>query len=515
MCSLLFGLVYFLICSEYLSAASYTYRPLGKEAPYGSAIAACVDAAANAAGWNRYPQSNHSVFPARAGNGSVYYKCYFDIVDTITTGGIPQRSTIGPWTIVREGESCSVGSALDSIAGECISSCSSISQTLNKSTRECGLDEQKGTPPVNSCVGNPINVAVGNKFQVETDYQFANAGGMSFVRSYNSLERLWRHSYSTFIRFAEGGLSLVHADGRETFFNVVGGVAISAAGEAGSLVRFDDVWVYRTPNREAFTFDSTGRLVEWINPNSLKLTLAYVGSQVIVTSDAGQILRFVEDSRHQPLSLTAPDVSVDYIYDGNNNLASLTRIRSSVTEQRRFFYDDTRNVGLLTGITDERGVRFATWSYDDKGRAISSQHSDGAGLTRIAYNSDGSSTVTNELGKSTVYRYQQIGGVKRVTAIEGELSANCPASNSSYSYDEKGQMLTKTDAKGLITTYAYNDRGLEISRTEASGTTLARITTTEWDPDRFLPVKVIEPNRVTVYSYDNQGRELTRQSTSR
>ncbi|RMR76542.1 YD repeat protein, partial [Pseudomonas savastanoi pv. fraxini] len=43
----------------------------------------------------------------------------------------------------------------------------------------------------------------------------------------------------------------------------------------------------------------------------------------------------------------------------------------------------------------------------------------------------------------------------------------------------------------------------------------ARTTTTEWDPDRFLPIRVIEPNRVTVYSYDNQGRELTRQSTSR
>ncbi|GFZ69220.1 hypothetical protein PSE10B_57420 [Pseudomonas amygdali pv. eriobotryae] len=37
----------------------------------------------------------------------------------------------------------------------------------------------------------------------------------------------------------------------------------------------------------------------------------------------------------------------------------------------------------------------------------------------------------------------------------------------------------------------------------------------QWDPDRFLPIKVIEPNRVTVYSYDNQGHELTRQSTSR
>ncbi|QHF11179.1 RHS repeat protein [Pseudomonas syringae UB303] len=386
---------------------------------------------------------------------------------------------------------------------------------LNVSTGACGYDELKGTPPYESCVGNPINIAVGNKFQVEVDYQSGNAGGLSFTRSYNSLDRIWRHNYSTFIRFAEGNLSLVHTDGRESFFDVVGDAAISASSETGSLVKTSEAWVYRSPSGEVFTFNSAGRLIEWVNADHRKQTLVYAGLQVTVTSDSGQVLRFSEDSRHQPISLTASGVSVDYIYDGNNNLASLTRTLGSITEQRRFFYDDTRNVGLLTGITDERGVRFATWFYDEKGRAISSQHSGGAGLTQVAYNADGSSTVTNELGKTTVYQYQQIGGIKRVTSIQGEPSANCPASNSSYTYNDRGLVLTKTDAKGLITTYEYNDRGLEISRTEASGTTLARITTTEWDPNRFLPIKVIEPNRITVYSYDNQGRELTRQSTSR
>jgi YD repeat-containing protein len=155
-------------------------------------------------------------------------------------------------------------------------------------------------------------------------------------------------------------------------------------------------------------------------------------------------------------------------------------------------------------------VRFATWTYDDQGRAISSQHSGAAGLTQVAYNSDGSSSVTNELGKTTVYRYQQIGGVKRVIAIEGQPSENCPASNTSCTYSDRGLILTRTDAKGLITAYTYNDRGLETSRTEASGTPLARTITTEWDPTRFLPTRIAEPGRTSVYSYDEQGRELSR-----
>ncbi|GFZ68640.1 hypothetical protein PSE10B_51620 [Pseudomonas amygdali pv. eriobotryae] len=187
----------------------------------------------------------------------------------------------------------------------------------------------------------------------------------------------------------------------------------------------------------------------------------------------------------------------------------------SLISTREYLYEDGRSARLLTGITDERGVRFATWAYDGQYRAVSSQHTGGVGLTMITYNGDDSTAVINELGKKSIFRYQQISGVKRIVAIEGEPTPDCPASNSSYTYNDRGLVLTKTDAKGLITTYSYNDRGLEISRTEATGTTLARTTTTEWDPDRFLPIKVIEPNRITVYSYDNQGRELTRQSTSR
>jgi YD repeat-containing protein len=388
-------------------------------------------------------------------------------------------------------------------------------QVFNVSTANCGNDEQKGPPSTLSCVGNPINTAVGNKFQQEVDYQPLIDGSPSFSRSYNSLDGLWRHNYSTFIRFAIGKLSLVHADGRESFFNVDGDIATAYPNETGLLVKAGASWLYTADNNERFTYDSSGRLTEWSSPAGLQQKLTYNNGQVTVSSNSGQTLTFTEDAQHQPLTLATSDLRITYSYDANQHLVQLTRTRGSQAQKRQFLYEDSRNTSLLTGIIDERGIRFATWSYDDQGRAISSQHSGGAGLTQVAYNADGSSTVTNELGKTTVYRYQQIGGVKRVTAIEGEPSANCPASNSSYTYNDRGQMLTKTDAKGLVTAYTYNDRGLETSRTEASGTPLARTVTTEWDPDRFLPTKVVEPTRVTVYSYDNQGRELTRQVTSR
>ncbi len=127
----------------------------------------------------------------------------------------------------------------------------------------------------------------------------------------------------------------------------------------------------------------------------------------------------------------------------------------------------------------------------------------------LTYNADGSITVTNELDKKATYRFQVIQGVKRIVAIEGEPSPNCPSSNSTFTYDDRGLLKTKMDNKGYVTTYSYNDRGLEISRTEASGTAQARTTTTEWHPTLFLPETVTEPGRITHYQYDDQGRQLS------
>ncbi|SIQ07957.1 RHS repeat domain-containing protein, partial [Aquipseudomonas alcaligenes] len=92
----------------------------------------------------------------------------------------------------------------------------------------------------------------------------------------------------------------------------------------------------------------------------------------------------------------------------------------------------------------------------------------------MAYNADDTVSVTNELGKVTKYSFQTIEGVRRITSIQGEPSANCPNSNSTFTYDSNGLLKTKTDNKGVLTTYTYNARGLEISRTEASGTAQAR-----------------------------------------
>ncbi|MBG5281399.1 RHS repeat protein, partial [Pseudomonas aeruginosa] len=153
--------------------------------------------------------------------------------------------------------------------------------------------------------------------------------------------------------------------------------------------------------------------------------------------------------------------------------------------------------------------------YDNQGRAISSEHANGAEKVSLAYNDDASTTVTNEYGKQAIYYFQIVNGSRRIVAIEGEPSPNCPSSNSTFTYDDQGLLTSKRDNNGNLTTYQYNARGLETSRTEAAGTAQARTITTDWHPTLFLPVQVSEPGRITRYQYDAEGRKTGETVTTR
>ncbi|PZE10023.1 RHS repeat protein [Pseudomonas sp. 57B-090624] len=277
----------------------------------------------------------------------------------------------------------------------------------------------------------------------------------------------------------------------------------------GSLIIENGLFTYITQENKILNFDSSGRLSRVISNDET----TYINQSADTTIIKLPTKEIELKTRNTALlSAKLGDIKIDLTYNAHGKLS---RLNYSNGETRNYFYDDPRNPNLLTGITDERGIRYATWAYDDQGRAISSEHAGGAERTLVSYNADGSSTVTNALGKRTTYRFQTIQGIRRITAIEGEPSANCPNSNSTFTYDDRGLVKTRTDNKGNVTTFDYNDRGLEVSRTEAYGTPQARTVTTTWHPTLFLPASVTEPDRITTYSYDDQGRPLSQSVSPR
>lgn len=375
---------------------------------------------------------------------------------------------------------------------------------------EVTQSKNKGTPPQESCQGNPINIAVGNKYQIEVDYASALSPHLRFERAYNSFDGYWRHNYSDRLIISADAIRLIRADGREVDFSLSGTTATPEADERGKLELDGGVWTYSNDRQEVYQFDQQGRLVALRSPDGRSLAIGYSGDEITVASDTGEDITFTQDVKFQPLMLSAQGVEITYNYDSDWRLLNVQKNHAGAITERAFLYEDTTYPRFLTGIVDENGDHYASWSYDASGRAVSSSHADGADSVTVVYNADGSTSVTNSLGKVTNYHYQVINGIKKVVEIDGEPSANCPSSNSSFTYDERGLLKTRLDNKGVLTTYDYNTRGLEVSRTEASGTEQARTITTEWHPSLFLPLTVTEPDRITHYQYDDQGRPLSR-----
>ncbi|WP_434647595.1 RHS repeat domain-containing protein [Pseudomonas sp. D1-2] len=391
------------------------------------------------------------------------------------------------------------------------------SQQFNKTSGQCETQGVDSGCPL-SLAGNPINFATGYKIQKENDYSSVHshpsANPLHFSRFYRSIDGVWRHSYSSRLSLEKNLITLVHHDGSRSFFDKKGASYEARPPETGRLVYQSDRWNYQAHDDRSLEFDSSGRLIALIK-SGRALNIGYLSNVATVTDSSGNTLQFTEDTLKQPLTLTTNSVKIVYTYNKYKQLTSMTSAYPTHTENKQYIYEDPKDSRLLTGVIDARGVRYATWSYDDQGRAVTSEHAAGIENISVHYNPDGSSTVINALGKKTRYQFELIQGVKRIKSIAGLPSANCPNSNSTFTYDTHGLLTKNTDNNGNITTYIYNDRGLETSRTEASGTSQAKTTTTEWHPTLYSPVRINEPDRSIQYTYDSQGRQLSKTIISR
>ena len=164
----------------------------------------------------------------------------------------------------------------------------------------------------------------------------------------------------------------------------------------------------------------------------------------------------------------------------------------------------------MTGLIDENGNRYITWTYDSTGRALTSQHAaGGAGLTTIAYNTDGSRTVTNPLGGQQVYKFTTLQGVPKATEIDRLATANIPAATIKYTYDSNGYTASQTDWNGNVTNFVNDAHGQPTTIVEAAGAPQARTTTITYHSTFHLPVKRVEPGLSATYTYDTNGELLT------
>lgn len=325
--------------------------------------------------------------------------------------------------------------------------------------------------------------------------------------------------------------------GRKLLFKNIAG-QIKNQGSTGELLskRVDelgaDEWMLHQTDGSVIFFDANGRIkrtqlragkarVYSYSTAATPFDIAPSAGLLIGITDAqGRQLQFKYNDRLQMINMIDPLGKIfSYTYDNANNLTSVTY---PTGKTRHYLFAEPNNINngvacsgsanaflkLLTGIVDEKGVRYADYKYDCSARGISSEHAGGAQKTLLTFNSDGSTTVTNELNKKAIYRFKTIADVKYISSVEGQPTATCAGANQDYTYTAQGWVESKTDWKGIKTTYQYNSLGQEISRTEAFGTSEARTIITEWHPTLYLKTKVTEPTQETTFNYDANGRLL-------
>ncbi len=386
--------------------------------------------------------------------------------------------------------------------------------------------KNQGAPPCPiAFTGNPINTATGNKFQTETDFVGGASTQLVLRRYYNSRDNGssafgagWRGDYTQSIAYSSSTATVKRADGRvDSFWKTTGGAWQTDADVTSQLsptmnsANVQTGWQLITPDDSTELYNMNGQLVSTTTRAGLTTTLSYGAGNLLttVTGPFGHILSFSYNSSGHVSQVTTPDGgAIGYAYDAHNNLISVTYPGNAL---RGYHYENASFPNALTGITDENGIRFATYAYDASGRATSTQHAGGVESTTVAYNTDGSAGVTDANGNSLSYNFTTQFDLVKPTAVS---NSGCGCGSSAYTYDANGFLASRTDFDGNVTTYVNNTRGLEISRTEASGTAQARTITTTWHATYRLPLGITEPNRITTFTYDAKGNLLTKTITA-
>ncbi|MCI0653979.1 MAG: DUF6531 domain-containing protein, partial [Methylococcaceae bacterium] len=300
--------------------------------------------------------------------------------------------------------------------------------------------------PKNMCAsaisGNPIDSAVGNKTQIETDY-FSNTT-LSFVRIYNSdnstqttkIGKQWKHNYDSYVLTygSSGKFHIVHRwDGKEYNFYDTGSGWWKSADINDRLIATANGWDYITEENITESYNSVGALVSITDNNGLMTNLEYdipassggdddPTTLDRVTDPFGKTLTFRYNNGNVE-TMSDPEGNLYYYgYDANGNLATITYpdhtpVDPNDNPVKTYHYEDANFVNALTGITDEKGIRYATWSYDSTGKARSSEHANGTAsytmdYSYINHSTDPRVTVTNPMGKQTIYHFTTKQGVR-------------------------------------------------------------------------------------------------------
>jgi len=248
----------------------------------------------------------------------------------------------------------------------------------------------------------------------------------------------------------------------------------------------------------------------------------YPGKLLCVTDAYGKQLNFQFDSSLRIRKMADPDGGIyEYDFDGASSVVvsggagnNLTKVTYPDARFRTYHYNEQAYTGstnlpnALTGITDELGNRFSTYTYSSGSygpQVLSTEHAGGVRKVTISYGGSFARTVTDALGGQRTYTMTPALGVAKNNGATGSACPQCGPSAATF--DSNGFPATRKDWNSNRTDFTYNARGLQTQRVEAltsggSSTSETRTITTDWHATWRLPARTAEPLRITTYVYN-------------
>lgn len=284
--------------------------------------------------------------------------------------------------------------------------------------------------------------------------------------------------------------------------------AWSTESNSGTLtILSSGAWTWhRSVGEENLNFDAAGRLQTKVERNGWTTSYTYnaAGQVASITNAFGRTLVLGYSGAGQLATLTTPDSRVfAYAYDGTGRLSTVTY---PDTKLRTFVYENSAFPQALTGIFDEAGNRWGTFSYDGAGRAVGSVLAGNVEQYQVVY-AVPSTTVVDPLGTSRKYNYSNNDGVTNATLPSA--TGQDDAQTRLYEYTT-GLPTQELDFKNVrIETTWDVARRLRLKLIRGANTTELQTITTQWHPTFSLPTLITEAERTTAYSYDTSGNRLT------
>lgn len=388
--------------------------------------------------------------------------------------------------------------------------------------------------------GNPVSVDSGVKFQTETDYVGGGAFPLVFERHYlsylpngSALGHKWTNRYYSRIRLApdasptdrpEAALA-ARGDGSLFQFVYRNGTYVPSGDVPERLERSTDLfgrttgWLYTNIDDETETYDAEGKLLRIRSRAGLEQVLAYnaAGQLTRVTDDGGRSLSFEYDAVTAQLTRMTDPQNRSYVYE-YSEYGSLVKVTYPGQTSRQYHYETPGRGSLLTGITDERNVRYVSWKYDYRNRAIESVYAGGADRYTFDFG-DKKTTVVDPYGATSSFLFRQVQDTQYATSASQPCSSCGAGTASTSEYNGNGDPLWERDHNGNLTAFSYNSRRLLTQVTQASGTADAQTRSAQWHPTWRLPTRINEPaassgSMVIDFAYNSRGLPETRTMTA-